>query len=87
VRKDDIAQGADRLYDMYPDERVTGEALMDGRSILEPEIDLNLLRRRIGMVFQGPTPFPMSVFENVALGRDLSRTYRARTRLSASRNR
>ena len=57
-----------RLYDMYPDERVTGEALMDGRSILGPEVDLNLLRWRIGMVFQGPTPFPMSVFENVALG-------------------
>ena len=57
-----------RLYDMYPDERVTGEALMDGKSILGPEVDLNLLRWRIGMVFQGPTPFPMSVFENVALG-------------------
>ncbi len=57
-----------RLYDMYPDERVTGEALMDGRSILGPEVDLNLLRWRIGMVFQRPTPFPMSLFENVALG-------------------
>ena len=61
-----------RLYDMYPDERVTGEALMDGKSILGPEVDLNLLRWRIGMVFQGPTPFPMSIFDNVALGpRDL----------------
>ena len=61
-----------RLYDMYPDERVTGEALMDGESILGPEVDLNLLRWRIGMVFQGPTPFPMSIFENIALGpRDL----------------
>ena len=67
-----------RLYDMYPDERVTGEALMDGKSILGPEMDLNLLRWRIGMVFQGPTPFPMSIFENVALGprelENLSRT-------------
>ncbi len=61
-----------RLYDMYPDERVTGEALMDGESLLGPEVDLNLLRWRIGMVFQGPTPFPMSILENVALGpRDL----------------
>jgi phosphate transport system ATP-binding protein len=69
-----------RLYDMYPDERVTGEALMDGKSILGPELDLNLLRWRIGMVFQGPTPFPMSIFENVALGpRDLENLSRQDT--------
>jgi len=69
-----------RLYDMYPDERVTGEALMDGRSILGPELDLNLLRWRIGMVFQGPTPFPMSIFENVALGpRDIENLSRQDT--------
>ena len=69
-----------RLYDMYPDERVTGEALMDGKSILGPEVDLNLLRWRIGMVFQGPTPFPMSIFENVALGpRDLENLSRQDT--------
>ena len=57
-----------RLYDMYPDERVTGEVLLDGQSILGPEVDLSSLRWRIGMVFQGPTPFPMSIFENVAFG-------------------
>ena len=69
-----------RLYDMYPDERVTGEALMEGKSILGPEVDLNLLRWRIGMVFQGPTPFPMSIFENVALGpRDLENLSRRDT--------
>jgi len=69
-----------RLYDMYPDERVTGEVLMDGKSILGPEVDLNLLRWRIGMVFQGPTPFPMSIFENVALGpRDLENLSRPDT--------
>jgi phosphate transport system ATP-binding protein len=69
-----------RLYDMYPDERVTGEVLMDGKSILGPEVDLNLLRWRIGMVFQGPTPFPMSIFENVALGpRDLEDSSRPDT--------
>ena len=69
-----------RLYDMYPDERVTGEALMDGESILGPAVDLNLLRWRIGMVFQGPTPFPMSIFENVALGpRDLENLSRRDT--------
>ena len=70
--KSTLLRVLNRLYDMYPDERVTGEALMDGKSILGPEVDLNLLRWRIGMVFQGPTPFPMSIFENVALGpRDL----------------
>ena len=70
--KSTLLRVLNRLYDMYPDERVTGEALLDGKSILGPEVDLNLLRWRIGMVFQGPTPFPMSIFENVALGpRDL----------------
>jgi phosphate transport system ATP-binding protein len=69
-----------RLYDMYPDERVTGEALVDGSSILGPEVDVNLLRWRIGMVFQGPTPFPMSIFENVALGpRDIENLSRQDT--------
>jgi phosphate transport system ATP-binding protein len=66
--KSTLLRVLNRLYDMYPDERVTGEALMNGKSILGPEVDLNLLRWRIGMVFQGPTPFPMSIFENVALG-------------------
>ena len=70
--KSTLLRVLNRLYDMYPDERVTGEALVDGESILGPEVDLYLLRWRIGMVFQGPTPFPMSIFENVALGpRDL----------------
>jgi len=66
--KSTLLRVLNRLYDMYPDERVTGEVLLDGKSILGPEVDLNLLRWRIGMVFQGPTPFPMSIFENVAFG-------------------
>jgi phosphate transport system ATP-binding protein len=66
--KSTLLRVLNRLYDMYPDERVTGEVLVDGNSILGPEVDLNLLRWRIGMVFQGPTPFPMSIFENVAIG-------------------
>ena len=66
--KSTLLRVLNRIYDLYPDERVNGEVLLDGISILGPEVDLNLLRWRIGMVFQGPTPFPMSIFENVALG-------------------
>jgi len=57
-----------RMYDLYPDQHVEGEILLDGRNILAANIDVNLLRSRIGMVFQKPTPFPMSIFDNVAFG-------------------
>jgi phosphate transport system ATP-binding protein len=57
-----------RMYDLYPGQRAEGEVLLDGEDILSPKQDLNLLRARIGMVFQKPTPFPMSIFENIAFG-------------------
>jgi len=57
-----------RMYDLYPNQRATGEVLFDGEDILSPSQDINLLRARIGMVFQKPTPFPMSIFENIAFG-------------------
>ena len=57
-----------RIYDLYPGQRVTGEVLLDGHNILNKNEDLNRLRSRIGMVFQKPTPFPMSIYENVAFG-------------------
>jgi phosphate transport system ATP-binding protein len=57
-----------RIYDLYPGQRVTGEVLLDGRDILSKSEDLNRLRSRIGMVFQKPTPFPMSIYENIAFG-------------------
>jgi phosphate transport system ATP-binding protein len=57
-----------RIYELYPDQRATGEVLVDGRNILDPGQDLNLLRAKIGMVFQKPTPFPMSIYDNVAFG-------------------
>jgi phosphate transport system ATP-binding protein len=57
-----------RIYDLYPGQRVTGEVLLDGRNILGRDEDLNRLRSRIGMVFQKPTPFPMSIYENIAFG-------------------
>jgi phosphate transport system ATP-binding protein len=57
-----------RIYQLYPGQRATGEVLVDGRNILDAGQDLNLLRAKIGMVFQKPTPFPMSIYDNIAFG-------------------
>jgi phosphate transport system ATP-binding protein len=57
-----------RMYDLYPGQRAEGEVLLDGENILDPAIDLNALRARVGMIFQKPTPFPMSIYENIAFG-------------------
>ena len=57
-----------RIYELYPGQRATGQVLVDGEDILAPGLDLNLLRARIGMVFQKPTPFPMSIRDNIAFG-------------------
>jgi phosphate transport system ATP-binding protein len=57
-----------RMYDLYPHQRATGKVMFDGVNILSPQQDINLLRARIGMVFQKPTPFPMSIYENIAFG-------------------
>jgi phosphate transport system ATP-binding protein len=57
-----------RIYELYPNQTVSGEILVDGENILSPGIDLNLLRAKIGMVFQRPTPFPMSIYDNIAFG-------------------
>jgi phosphate transport system ATP-binding protein len=57
-----------RIYDLYPGQRAAGQVLVDGKDILDPSQDLNLLRARIGMVFQKPTPFPMSIYDNIAFG-------------------
>jgi phosphate transport system ATP-binding protein len=57
-----------RMYDLYPGQRATGEVMLDHTNILTPKLDLNLLRARVGMVFQKPTPFPMTIYENIAFG-------------------
>ena len=57
-----------RMYDLYPGQRATGEVMFDGRNIIAPGVDVNVLRSRIGMVFQKPTPFPMSIYDNIAFG-------------------
>jgi phosphate transport system ATP-binding protein len=66
--KSTLLRVLNRMYDLYPGQRATGEVLLDGENILSPKVDLNLLRSRIGMVFQRPTPFPMSIYENIAFG-------------------
>jgi phosphate transport system ATP-binding protein len=57
-----------RIYELYPNQRATGKVLLDGRNILGSDQDINLLRAQIGMVFQKPTPFPMTIYENIAYG-------------------
>lgn len=57
-----------RMYALYPEQRVTGEVIIDGVNILSRRLDPNALRRSVGMVFQKPTPFPMSIYDNVAFG-------------------
>ncbi len=66
--KSTLLRVMNRMYDLYPRQRADGEVLLDGDNILAPGQDLNLLRARIGMVFQKPTPFPMSIFDNIAFG-------------------
>src|SRR5206468_2588790 len=66
--KSTLLRVLNRMYDLYPGQRATGEVLLDGDNLLRADQDINLLRARIGMVFQKPTPFPMSIYENVAFG-------------------
>ncbi|HWI27549.1 MAG TPA: phosphate ABC transporter ATP-binding protein PstB [Stellaceae bacterium] len=66
--KSTLLRVLNRIYELYPGQRATGEVLVDGRDILDAGQDLNLLRAKIGMVFQKPTPFPMSIHDNIAFG-------------------
>jgi phosphate transport system ATP-binding protein len=66
--KSTLLRVLNRMYDLYPGQRAVGEVMLDGQNILDPGLDLNLLRARVGMVFQKPTPFPMSIYDNIAFG-------------------
>jgi phosphate transport system ATP-binding protein len=66
--KSTLLRVLNRMYDLYPNQRAEGEVLFDGANIILPKQDLNLLRARIGMVFQKPTPFPMTIYDNIAFG-------------------
>ena len=56
------------MYSLYPGHRATGDIFLDGENILAPGVDINMLRAKVGMVFQKPTPFPMSIHDNIAFG-------------------
>jgi len=66
--KSTLLRVMNRMYDLYPDQRVEGEVILDGVNILDPKFDRNILRAKVGMVFQRPTPFPMSIYDNIAFG-------------------
>jgi phosphate transport system ATP-binding protein len=66
--KSTLLRVINRIYDLYPGQRAIGEVLIDERNILDKREDLNLLRAKVGMVFQKPTPFPMSIADNIAFG-------------------
>lgn len=66
--KSTLLRTFNRMFDLYPGQRAEGEILFNGRNILDPRQDVNLLRAKVGMVFQKPTPFPMTIYENIAFG-------------------
>ena len=66
--KSTLLRTLNRMYSLYPGQRAEGEINLYGKNILSPKQDLNLLRAQVGMVFQKPTPFPMSIYENIAFG-------------------
>ncbi len=69
--KSTLLRALNRVFELYPNQRAEGEVLLDGVNILGRDQDVNLLRLKIGMVFQKPTPFPMTIFDNVAFGLQL----------------
>jgi len=66
--KSTLLRTLNRMYDLYPEQRAEGELLLDGNNLLDKGVDLNALRAKVGMVFQKPTPFPMSIYDNIAFG-------------------
>jgi phosphate transport system ATP-binding protein len=66
--KSTLLRVLNRMYSLYNGQRAVGEVLMDGRNMIAPDMDLNELRSKVGMVFQKPTPFPMTIYENIAFG-------------------
>ncbi|OYY73480.1 MAG: phosphate ABC transporter ATP-binding protein [Gammaproteobacteria bacterium 28-57-27] len=66
--KSTLLRTLNRIYDLYPGQRAEGEIMMDGQNLLDHAMDVNQLRAKIGMVFQKPTPFPMSIYDNISFG-------------------
>ena len=66
--KSTLLRTFNRMFELYPEQRAEGEILLDGENILKSKQDVSLMRAKVGMVFQKPNPFPMSIYENVAFG-------------------
>jgi phosphate transport system ATP-binding protein len=66
--KSTLLRVLNRIYELYPKQSASGEVMLDGENILNSNVDINLLRSRVGMVFQKPTPFPMTIRDNIAFG-------------------
>jgi phosphate transport system ATP-binding protein len=66
--KSTLLRTMNRMYDLYPEQRASGELLLDGENVIDRGVDVNSLRAKVGMVFQKPTPFPMSIYDNIAFG-------------------
>ena len=72
--KSTLLRTFNRMFELYPEQRATGQILLDGENILDRRLDVSLIRAKIGMVFQKPTPFPMSIYDNIAFGVKLFET-------------
>ena len=66
--KSTLLRTFNRMFELYPEQRAEGEIMLDGENILNKKLDVSLIRAKIGMVFQKPTPFPMSIYDNIAFG-------------------
>ncbi len=74
--KSTLLRTLNKMYQLYPEQRAEGEILLDGENILVDKQDIALLRAKVGMVFQKPTPFPMSIYDNIAFGVRLFENFR-----------
>jgi len=66
--KSTLLRTFNRMFELYPEQRAEGEILVDGENVLDKRLDVSLIRAKVGMVFQKPTPFPMSIYDNIAFG-------------------
>ncbi len=73
--KSTLLRVLNRIYELYPGQHAEGEVLLDGENILDSKLDVTRLRSKVGMVFQKPTPFPMTIFDNIAFGLQLYQRY------------
>lgn len=73
--KSTLLRSFNRMFELYPNQKATGEINLDGENLLTTKMDISLIRAKVGMVFQKPTPFPMSIYDNIAFGVRLFENY------------